>query len=104
MRRQPKPLRSLNGQLLFAEFDSGTLTLDCVLDATRGGPVGPVTIAAHFPQPVTTPIDALHLLRRWADEAAPVEITIADEHAGAHVEISAPSGRVVLEPAGAPQG
>lgn len=104
VKRRPKSVRSLSGQLLFAELDSNTLTVDCVLDHTTPGTGGPISITAHFPHALTSPVTAVTLLQRWAEEAAPIEITISHERSGAHVQIAAPSGRVVLEPARAAAG
>lgn len=104
MKRRSKSARSLSGQLLFAELDSNTLFVDCVLDQTAPGTGGPISIAACFPHFLTTPVAAVTLLRRWAEEAAPIEITIFHQRSGSHVQIAAPSGRVVLEPAQAAAG
>lgn len=96
--RRNTPVGSLQGQLLFAELESGTLTLDCVLMRAGGVAAAPVTFAAKFPQKSRSRQLAIELLNEWANGLVPVEVTISDGRGGARVEIATSLGRVVLEP------
>lgn len=96
MRRHKTSVAALRGQLLFADLDAGTLTIDCVL-AKAGTTGSPVTFAAKLPRQGRTPQLALDLLFRWASESAPIEVTISDGKTGPQVEIASSSRRVVLE-------
>ena len=96
MRRHKAPVATLRGQLLFADMESGTLTLDCIL-ARNGWTGSPVTFSAKLPTRGNAPELALDLLFRWAAEGAPVEVRITEGKAGPQVEIASAARRVVLE-------
>ena len=96
MRRHHTNVTPLRGQVLFADMDAGTLTVDCIL-AKSGGTGAPVTFSARFPGRGHAPERAIELLFRWAAEAAAVEVRITDGKAGPQVEIACATWRVVLE-------
>lgn len=99
MRRHETSVTPLLGQLLFADVEAGTLTLDCIL-AKSGGTGSPMTFSAELPRRGHVPHLAIELLSQWAAEAAPIAVTITDGKAGPHVEIACSSHRVVLQSAG----
>lgn len=96
MRRHRANVATLQGQLLFADMDSGTLTLDCIL-ARNGGTGSPVTFSAKLPTESHAPQPAIELLFEWAAEGAPVDVRITTGKAGPNVEIASSTRRVVLE-------
>ena len=96
MRRHKTSVASLRGQLLFADMESGTLTLDCIL-AKTGGTGSPVTFAAKLPSRGHAPELAIDLLFQWAAEGVPIEVRISEGKAGPEVEIASSTRRVVLE-------
>src|SRR5947209_5826947 len=98
MRRRDTDTCSLEGQLLFAELEGETLTLDCLLARPGEGTASPVTFAATFTRRTRSPHLAVELLHRWADDATPIAVTMSEGREGAKVEIAAPSGRVLLQP------
>lgn len=96
MRRNKPSVATLRGQLLFADMESGTLTLDCIL-ARNGGTGAPVTFSAKLPAQGHPPEPAIELLFQWASEGEPVDVRISEGKAGPHVEIATSTRRVVLE-------
>ena len=88
---------ALRGHLVFVDMRSGTLTLDCIL-ALEGRTSGsPVTFSARFADAGPRSLkQAVQLLFRWADEATPIEVLVRDGRAGARIQITSDSSRVVL--------
>jgi hypothetical protein len=96
MRRHKTSVASLRGQLLFADMESGTLTLDCLL-AKAGGTGSPVTFSARLPGLGHASELAIALLFQWAAEGTPIEVRITEGRTGPHVEIESSTRLVVLE-------
>lgn len=97
MPRETTGGRPLHGQLLFADVDRGTLTLDCILALDGRDTGSPVTFSARLANADGTAFGrAVGLLLQWADEGAPVEVTFANGAAGGHVQITSKTKRVVL--------
>ena len=96
MRRHKAGVASLRGQLLFADMESGTLTLDCIL-ARVGGTGSPVTFSAKLPRRGNAPELALDLLFQWAADGSPIDVRITDGKTGPQVEIASSTRRVLLE-------
>ena len=98
MRKRDTSVRSLRGQLLFAEARGDTVTLDCLLCAAENDTSGPATFVVTFPPGDRSPGRATQLLDQWADDLALVTVRITDGRGGAQVEIVSGSTRLVLEP------
>lgn len=97
MRRRRSSLRPLHGQLLFADLNAESITLDCVLGTSEATTSAiPVTLTARIPSRGDHE-PAVDLLQRWAAEMMPIEVQISDGRAGPQVELSTTTGRVVLE-------
>ncbi|MGI8809975.1 MAG: hypothetical protein ACR2KK_19455 [Acidimicrobiales bacterium] len=98
MRTDSRRARSLCGQLLRAAVDGPRVTLDCIL-AKEGAATGwPVTLVATVDWAAPAPHRAVAQLRRWADEATPVEVTLCTGPDGPKVLVTSASTLVVLEP------
>ncbi len=98
MRRRRASTRPLQGQLLFADLSDDAVTLDCLLGTAEYSTFAiPVTLTARIPEDSVAYEAAVGLLQRWAAEMMLIEVDISDGPVGPHVELSTPSGRVVLE-------
>ncbi|MDQ3896352.1 MAG: hypothetical protein M3326_03705 [Actinomycetota bacterium] len=88
---------ALHGQLLFADLQGGTLTLDCFLTVDGRVSASPVTFSARFDERAAQSLDhAIRLLLRWADESAPIEVTLFEGSSGPQIQMTSASKRVVL--------
>jgi hypothetical protein len=100
MRRNRTTTPTLTGQLLFAEVDAGSITLDCVLARAGSGAAAiPVTLRAQWPARAKVG-HITSLLQDWAGEEAEIDVTITDGPRGPQVEIACAATKVVLEPEG----
>ncbi len=98
MRRRRSSTRPLQGQLLFAELSADAITLDCLLATAECSTFAiPMTLTARIPEDSRDHQPAVGLLQRWAAEMMSIEVHISDGRVGPQVELSAPSGRVVLD-------
>src|SRR5436853_1982968 len=98
MRRRGPSARPLRGQLVFVEGDGEALRVDCLLGPTWNEPGAPSTLAVTLPSTGGSTAPARTMLRQWADEGVPIELTVAHEPRGTVISFSAPSGRVDFEP------
>ena len=88
---------ALRGQLVFAQMQADTLTLDCILAREGRDSGSPMTFSARLPDNGPRSLGtAFELLFQWADEAAPVEVLVCEGRGGPQVRITSASQRVVL--------
>lgn len=97
MRRSAAKVKTMVGQLLFAEVESNFLVLDCLLSRSESQAVSvPVTLKARVPKRARR--DVLEVLAMWADDGSDVEVSISHTAKGTEVEIASCCQRIVLQP------
>ena len=97
MRRERERVKTLSGQLLFAEVETDVLILDCLLGKPDGLSASvPVTLKARVPKRARR--DVIDVIESWADDGSAVEVSISDTAHGTEVEIWSCCQRIVLQP------
>jgi hypothetical protein len=90
-------VKTMVGQLVFADVESNFLVLDCLLSRSESEATSvPVTLKARVPKRARR--DVLEVLATWADEGSEVDVSISDTARGTEVEISSCCQRIVLQP------
>jgi len=79
-------------------FAGGSICLDCILGPSWAEPGAPATLQVLLPPAGASAGPVRTLLRQWAGDGVPIEVTVAADERGATVTLSAPLGRIVLEP------
>lgn len=98
MGRRRSSVRPLQGQLLFANLDARSITIDCLLGTDERSTLAiPVTLTARVPEGSPAHEPAIDLLQRWAAEMMSIEVHISDGRVGPQVELATGTARVVLE-------
>ena len=98
MRRPDPSARPLRGQLVFVDDDREAIRVDCLLGATWDEPGAPATLAVTLPTAGGAAAAARRMLRQWAADGVPIEVTVAHERRGTVVSFSAPSGQIDFAP------
>lgn len=97
MRRRDTTVRPLRGQLVFVELEGAAIHVDCLLSRSWDEPGAPASLQVKLPGGRSS-APARTMLRRWAEEGVPIEVTIANDRRGAVVSFSTPTGEIVFEP------
>jgi hypothetical protein len=80
------------------EGDGEAVRVDCLLGHSWEEPGAPATLAVTLPSAGGSTTPARRMLRQWAEDGVPIEVTVACDRRGTVVSFTAPSGRIDFEP------